>query len=159
MVIKLVLIYRPKSAPLRFAEDPEIQNITQGHLSDGALEEYSLNSLPECSLCAVEEHLLVCDQCRGRLEGIEPVNYIHYTEDGPVYARATRLTTGKAMARHWDQDLHTGKAFGNVSAAGEYLAESFSHMYPEHTCNPLCGSPHMQLPAPTKGRAAGDCRP
>ena len=140
MVIKLALTYRPR---------PASQNIAQGHLSDGALEEYSLDSQPESSLCAVEEHLLVCGQCRGRLDGIEPVNYIHFTDDGPVYARATRLTTGKAMARQWDPDLHAGKAFGSVSAAGEYLAESFFQMYPEHTCNRLCGSPQLRLPAPT----------
>jgi hypothetical protein len=92
VVIKLVLSYRPKPTVLLRSERSGMKNVTQGHLSDGSLEEYSLDNLPESSLTVVEEHLLVCGQCRARLEGIEPINYIHYTEDGPVYESATRLT-------------------------------------------------------------------
>jgi hypothetical protein len=122
-----------------------MKNVTQGHLSDGSLEEYSLDSLPESSLAAVEEHLLVCDQCRARLEAIEPINYIHYTDDGLVYESATKLTTGRVMARHLGQDLHAGRAFGSFSAAKRYLSESFSQMFPKHICNGLCGSPQIRL--------------
>jgi hypothetical protein len=148
VVIKLVLIYEPKPAVPAGSKGPAIEKVTQGHLSDGSLEEYSLDRLPESSLATAEEHLLVCDQCRARLQGIEPINYIHHTEDGPVYERATRLTTGKLMARHWGQDLHAGRAFGNFSAAKQYLSESFSQMFPKHTCNGLCGSPQIRLDKP-----------
>ena len=108
------------------------------HLSISLLEEYSLRALAESSLAAVEEHLLVCDRCRRRLERIEPVNDIHYTDDGPVYARATRLRSGEVMARHWGTDLQGGRAFWSISAAKRYLTESFSQMFPEHSCDDLC---------------------
>jgi hypothetical protein len=108
------------------------------HPSDGALEGYSLRELAESSLPAVEEHLLVCDGCRARLDAIEPVNYIHYTEDGLIYSRATRLTTGRVMAQHWGSDLHGARIFRTVAAARKYLDESFSQMFPEHKCSVRC---------------------
>jgi len=108
------------------------------HIPTVLLEEYSLNKLPESGLTAVEVHLLVCERCRGRLEEIELVNHIHYTEDGPVYSRATRLSTGDVIARHWGTDLHGGKTFRSVSAARTYLIESFSQLFPEHSCNGSC---------------------
>lgn len=117
------------------------QNDIQSHLSDGTLEDYSLEKLVGPGLAAVEEHLLVCGPCRDRLERIEPVNYLHYTPDGPVYSRVTRLTTGEAMARHWGSDLHGGRIFGNVRDATRYLNDTFSQMYPEHICDHACGSP------------------
>ena len=113
-------------------------------MSAKALEQYSLDGLLESSLVAVEEHLLVCGACRVRLEEIEPVKYIHHTEDGPVYARITRLATGRVMARLWGQDLHAGKAFGSFYAAKEYLSASFSRMYPEHQCRDACGAPQFR---------------
>lgn len=38
------------------------------HLSDDDLERYSLNALPEPRLAEAEEHLLVCPECRERVE-------------------------------------------------------------------------------------------
>jgi hypothetical protein len=55
----------------------------------------TVDKLVESRVAAVEEHLLVCDFCRVRLEAIEPVNSVHYTKHGPAYSRATRLTTGR----------------------------------------------------------------
>lgn len=109
------------------------------HISPGSLEEYSLDKLPESSLAVVEEHLLVCDECRAWLEVIEPVNYVHFTKDGPVYLRATLLTTGKVMARHWGKNLNGGRVCESVAAARKYLSESFSQMFPEHRCTSKCG--------------------
>jgi len=117
-----------------------METLVEGHLLDGALEEYSHGRLANSGVASVEEHLLVCDFCRPRLEAIEPVNFVHFTEDGPVYSRATRLTTGKLMARHWGEELEGGKFFGNVSAARKYLNESFAQMFPEHKCKGECGS-------------------
>ena len=111
----------------------------EDHIPDGALEEYSLGKLGESIIDEVEEHLRICDYCRTRRQGIEPVNFVHFTEDGPVYSRATRLTTGKVMARHWGKDLNGGRVFGDVSAARRYLNESFSQMFPRHTCDGRCG--------------------
>ena len=115
------------------------KTLREGHVLEGALEEYSLDELVDSRVGAVEEHLRVCDSCRARLEAIEPVNFVHFTEDGPVYSRATRLTTGKVMARHWGRDMDGGRVFGSVSAARKYLSEFFSQMFPEHKCTVPCG--------------------
>jgi hypothetical protein len=111
----------------------------EGHISEAVLEEYSLYKLTESSVAEVEEHLLVCDHCRAWLEIIEPVDFVHFTEDGPVYMRATLLTTGEVMARYWGRDLDGGRLCGSVSAARKYLNESFPQMFPEHTCTGRCG--------------------
>ncbi len=116
-----------------------MRDTIEGHVSDGALEEYSLYKLDESSFAALEEHLLVCDFCRARLEAIEPVNFVHYTEDGMIFSRVTRLRTGKVMARHWGKELDGSKVFRRVSAGKKYLSDSFSQMFPEHSCDGRCG--------------------
>jgi hypothetical protein len=126
----------------------------QEHSSDESLEKYSLNELAESNLPAVEAHLLVCASCRARLDAIEPVNYIHYTEDGLIYSRATRLTSGRVIAQHWGSDLHGGRVFRTVTAARKYLDESFSQMFPEHACSVGCtkvaSPPRAVGPAPAQ---------
>ena len=78
------------------------------HIPEKSLEEYSLDTMGT-SVWAVEEHLLICDSCRQRLEAIEPFNYVHFTADGPIYSRLTRLPNGAIMARHWGWDLQGGR--------------------------------------------------
>jgi hypothetical protein len=109
------------------------------HISDGVLQEYSLDKLAGLALAAVEEHLLICDQCRTWLDAIEPVSYVHFTEDGPIYSRATLLMEGKVMARHWGKELAVNKECGSVSTARKYLNEYFAKMFPEHKCDGRCG--------------------
>ncbi len=145
MVIKLALTYvtRP-AAPSGSSEDGP-DGVFRDHPSNGSLEEYLLDQLAEADLAGIEEHLLVCDQCRAMLERIEPINYIHYTGDGPVYERITMLTTGAVMARHSGQDLHAARVFRSFSGAKRYLSESFSQMFPDHICTGLCASPPVRL--------------
>jgi hypothetical protein len=112
----------------------------EGHISDRVLEEYSLETLAKSRL-AVTEHLSVCSLCRTRLEAVEPVNTIHFTDDGPIYSRATRLKTGRVMARHWGTELDGGRVCGSVSAAKSHLTQSFFQMFPEHRCEGRCGCP------------------
>ena len=109
------------------------------HITDDSLERYSLDAQPESNADLIEEHFLVCDFCRWRLEAIEPYNYVHFTVDGPFYSRITRLATNKVMARHWGKDLDGGRIFGTISAARRYLTESFAQMFPEHRCRRVCG--------------------
>jgi|SRR5579862_7302620 len=116
-----------------------MEDVTEGHVLDGTLEEYSLHELEKSRVGAVAEHLRTCRRCRARLEAIEPVNFVHFTEDGPVYSRVTRLTTGKVIARHWGKELDGGKVCGSVTKAKRYLQVSFWKMFPEHTCEGRCG--------------------
>jgi hypothetical protein len=114
----------------------------QGHPSNAQMEAYSLNKLDNSGVTSVEEHLLVCDFCCSRLEAIEPVNFVHFTEDGPVYLRATRLSTGVVLARRWGNKMEGGRTLRNVAGARKYLNESFAQMFPEHRCDGTCSPTH-----------------
>jgi len=70
--------------------NPTMEDAVEAHISDEVLEKYSLETLATPHLSA-EIHLMACASCRSRLETIEPVNLVHFTEDGPVYSRATPL--------------------------------------------------------------------
>jgi len=121
------------------AQTPTTAGAAEGHLSAGSLEEYSLDKLSEFRNAAVEEHVLTCALCRARLEAIEPTNFVHFTDDGPIFSRATKLTTGWAMARHWGKELDGYRVCVNVSVAKSYLTQSFFQMFPEHRCGIRCG--------------------
>jgi hypothetical protein len=41
------------------------------HISDEALEQYAMQTLPESACGTLEEHLLVCSECQGRLDQTE----------------------------------------------------------------------------------------
>jgi len=41
------------------------------HASENALEEYALGRLLEPELASLEEHLLLCDECRERLRAVD----------------------------------------------------------------------------------------
>jgi len=46
-------------------------DFTPVHLTIEALEQYALDQLPSCDTERVEEHLLVCPDCRQRLTAME----------------------------------------------------------------------------------------
>jgi len=41
------------------------------HIPDELLAEYSRGTLPDAALDEVEEHLLICEQCRNRLTELD----------------------------------------------------------------------------------------
>lgn len=45
--------------------------MSEGHTSEEVLEEYSRGTLPDAEAAVVEEHLLICPQCQGRLAEID----------------------------------------------------------------------------------------
>jgi hypothetical protein len=54
------------------AADPSgVPDSFADHVADDLLEAYSLEALAEESLAYVEEHLLICEDCRARLQAIE----------------------------------------------------------------------------------------
>jgi hypothetical protein len=71
------------------------------------------------------------------MEAIEPFNFVHFTSAGPVYLRATRLTSGKVMARR--REAVGGRMFDTVAAAKHYLEESFALIFPAHNYDERCG--------------------
>src|ERR1039457_554822 len=112
----------------------------ENHCSAEDLESYSLGKLTPSRTADLEKHLLVCHTCRVSLDGMEPYNFVHYTNDGPFYSRITKMRTGNFFARHWCRSLEGGKEFGSRQGARAYLLRSFSQMFPEHTCSKRCGS-------------------
>jgi hypothetical protein len=117
-----------------------MQKDIDDHQSAEDLESYSLGKLAPSRTAAFEQHLLICQGCRARLNAIEPYNFVHYTSDGPFYSRITKLRTGTFLARHWGPSLEGGKEFRTRQGAKAYLARTFSRMFPEHTCTARCGA-------------------
>jgi hypothetical protein len=46
-------------------------SVSEGHLEDDVLELYSLGRLQEPELSSAEQHLLLCQACRARLEATD----------------------------------------------------------------------------------------
>ncbi len=112
---------------------------TECHCTDDHLERYSLGRLASSEMPALEEHLLVCPRCTSRLARMEPYNFVHFTADGPIYSRITRLRQGTFFARHWGRSLSGGKQFQSRQGARAYLVRTFALMFPEHVCSRRCG--------------------
>jgi len=110
------------------------------HLSEENLESFSLGRVAPSRVAGFEKHLLICEPCRQRLIAIEAYNYIHYTIDGLIYSRVTKLRSGMFFARHWGRQMEGGKEFRSTNAAKAYLIRTFRQMFPEHLCEPRCGS-------------------
>jgi hypothetical protein len=66
------------------------------HVSEEDLERYSMNRLAERELAEVEEHLLVCGECRGRLE--ESDRYVRAMRAAAAQARAAERDAGRPLA-------------------------------------------------------------
>jgi len=69
----VVFVMRERTPLRRFARQPVWDRTARGeaamedHISDGTIEQYSLDVLAESSVAAVEKHLLFCKYCRERL--------------------------------------------------------------------------------------------
>ncbi len=129
---------------------------THAHLSEEMLEEYALGRLRGVALAWVEEHLLICADCRNRLEETEafiqaargaarrlreqPLDLIHYTADGPVRLWVRPTPEGDWEALFSGHQLGGVCRFPTVAEANEYLLESFREMFPEHQCTEACGA-------------------
>ena len=58
----------------------------ESHLDDSLVEAYSQGKVPEADLCALEEHLLICETCRLRVEECD--GYIHGMRKASAEVRA-----------------------------------------------------------------------
>jgi hypothetical protein len=138
------------------------------HPSKDLLERYSLSrSTPEES-AQVEQHLLVCEECRTCLAELDtyavamrsalqvaasfpahrPLQVVHYTAEGPVYSRSRKIKKGRWLAVHEGPNLEGGRFCKTLRQANEYLYRSFVEMFPEHRCTPQCGPIHRGDHAP-----------
>jgi hypothetical protein len=124
------------------------------HPPDDLLERYAMGALAEPELERVEEHLLVCEACQARLAETdafvsatraalrqlrdEPLDFTHYTEDGPIRLLVESTGSGEWRATFAGQELEGARRFGGVAEANEYLLEAFRIMFPAHQCDERC---------------------
>jgi len=70
------------------------------HLDEGELEQYSMGELPESELGALEEHLLVCELCRLRLD--ETDDFVASMRGAAAEFRSRqRLAPVEAQRQRW----------------------------------------------------------
>jgi hypothetical protein len=124
------------------------------HLPDDFLERYAIGALTEPELEHVEEHLLACESCRARLAECdafvsatraalrqlrdEPLDFTHYTEDGPIRLMVESTDSGEWRATFAGQELEGACRFGSVAEANDYVLEAFRLMFPGHACDKRC---------------------
>src|ERR1700730_1468520 len=61
----------PDPVPAKPAWSPEVHPSREGHPSEDVLEEYSFGRLAERDTAPLEEHLMLCEDCRDSLEYVE----------------------------------------------------------------------------------------
>ena len=94
------------------------------HLTDDALELYSLQRLPESELDSFEEHLLICPACQDRLA--ESDSYVHTMQQA-----LSRLQAEEAPAKvarqstrgSWTAWMSWSPAWGMAMAAAVLLCK------------------------------------
>jgi hypothetical protein len=124
------------------------------HLSDDRLERYAMEGeRMKDGFAETEEHLLVCAECRNRLEEFEQwleafrrvkidtcvvLTVVHETETGPFYLHLERLGPGRWNASFRGLDLEGKASFGTRAEAIRHLLRSFGEMFPGHRCGLQC---------------------
>jgi hypothetical protein len=118
-----------------------------GHPGEEPLEGYALGQLSGPDLEQVEDHLLVCEFCRERLQKLEntiglirdaarqlrdtPIRTARQTSDGPVLLEVERSLEGGWIASISGEQVQLKRSFETIPEANEYLLKSFSELFPE----------------------------
>ncbi len=124
----------------------------QDHVRMEALERFAFGELTERELAPVEEHLLVCEECRQAVAEMDvfaevmrsPASgastaYVHFTADGPVSLEIRAGEGGGWLARFYGTALEGQTRVESPLEAHAWLRRSFCQMFPEHLCTDECG--------------------
>ncbi|HET8547463.1 MAG TPA: hypothetical protein VFL57_05650 [Bryobacteraceae bacterium] len=122
------------------------------HVSDDLLERYALARTSEPETAYVEEHLLICEDCRERFVALE-----EYTTalQGALRSFATELIAShesegqpvnlfvRAVGDKWIARISGPRLEGGITCATRAEAEAYCHrafreMFPEHRCGSAC---------------------
>jgi hypothetical protein len=114
------------------------------------LEAYALTRLGPVNDRIIEEHLLVCADCRHRLQSDDWIihairttfpnhDFTHVTEDGPIRVWI------KPDGRRWTggiegEQLHSRRNAKTAESAIVSVSNAFREMFPGHRCNRDCGA-------------------
>jgi hypothetical protein len=77
------------------------------HVADGTLERYALQTLPESDAGLLEEHLLICQSCRDRLQ--TEIDYVMAMSGAAAKIGGSRKATsgiGRMGLAHEDPRVH-----------------------------------------------------
>jgi hypothetical protein len=139
---------------------------TNQHLEEELLEKYAVGALADADTLDVEQHLFVCNPCRGRLAELEkfitglrglrhgsdasPMDEVHLTDSGPVH-----LLVRKSQLEGWTALLAAGgveksETFDTAFEANGFLRRRFRKEFPGHRCLQQCRSTRVP---PLPGRA------
>jgi hypothetical protein len=125
------------------------------HISEDILELYALNRLPDALLPPVEEHVLICEECRQRLHTVDVFVstlkttlrrsepnvvfwQLHQTDDGPVEIWIERAGERKWVSQRRGFALSGGGEFRTQAEAMQEMSQSFIGLFPEHICSVAC---------------------
>jgi anti-sigma factor RsiW len=123
------------------------------HLSEDLLEAYVLGRATADDEALIEEHLLVCDECQGRLSreqrtittliaSLPPnpseVIATHKTKKGDVSFYVRRLPSRGWRASVVGPGAESGMILPSRERAEEYCRDTFRDLFPEHHCGPGC---------------------
>ena len=124
--------------------------VSDRHPKTATLELYVVNRLTEPRLGRLEEHLLLCAECQGRVTALDAYHavldealldvkaQVHYTKDGLIFHWVEVLPNGRYFGRHRGPTLDGGSEFATQKQAKAFLKRSFAEMFPEHRCNRNC---------------------
>ncbi len=125
------------------------------HPNHDTLELLAGNRLTEPALATAEEHLLVCDSCRERLNliseylstmraALRPSDprvilwQLHSTHDGPIQIWVEQKPDGKWLSRRAGPNLDGGLETEKRTDALLDAFQSFVQLFPEHKCSRAC---------------------
>jgi hypothetical protein len=124
------------------------------HVDEDQLQRFALGRLSTSESLRIQRHLFNCKPCLKRLVELEyklglqektgtgraavsaphrrkPLFIRHDTADGFIYCRVERYGR-RWVARHWGDQLAGARECRTMGDANEFLARSFSEMFPEH---------------------------
>jgi hypothetical protein len=130
------------------------------HVSDDLLERYALNRTSDSETAYVEEHLIVCEQCRDRFVTVEQYTravqgalrsiVTELIASHEVEGRSVNLFVRPAgdqwIARISGPRLEGGMSFAARAEAEAYCHRAFREMFPEHQCGAGCTPPVSSEP-------------
>jgi hypothetical protein len=111
--------------------------VSARHPKTATLELYVVNRLTEPRLGRLEEHLLLCAECQGRVAALDAYHAVlkealrdlkaevHCTKDGLIYNWVEVLPNGRYAGRHRGATLDGGSDFATQKQAKTFLERSF----------------------------------
>lgn len=130
---------------------PRYCGLADHHISPELLELYVLGRAPESEVDRIEDHLLLCEQCRVLfsdtslyvaamqlgLRQLTGMVAVHATKDG-VVTLSVKKGRKAWIARVRGPGIDAGRRALSEKNALRACQDAFRSMYPEHTCGPGC---------------------